>query len=231
MIGAEFWRRYFKVYDVLDLLPTYRQLLSMLCVELDAKQGELVLDAGSGTGNLALRIREAGGRVVALDYCREALDSHRGKDNGCSLILADLARELPFVDGCFDKIASNNVLYTLSAEEQRDTLKELHRVLRPGGKIVLANPRTGLNLLSRSRNVMADNIRVEGLWTTVRKTAALMPDMIKMAYYNWKLRAESQYHRFEPEEQRALLVDVGFRMVSETKPVYSGQGVLNSAYK
>lgn len=37
MIGPEFWRRYFKVYDVLNLLPTYRQLLSDVCEELGAK--------------------------------------------------------------------------------------------------------------------------------------------------------------------------------------------------
>lgn len=231
MIGPEFWRRYFRVYDALNSLPTYRQLLSDVCQELGAKQGELVLDAGSGTGNLALRIREAGGQVVALDYCRGALERHRSKDNDCGLILADLARGLPFIDECFDKIASNNVLYSLSVGNQRDAVKELHRVLKPGGKIVLANPRTGLSPLRLCQNVMADNIRADGLWTTARKIAALMPEMIKMAYYNWKLRTESQHHRFELDEQRALLVDVGFRLVSETKVVYSSQGVLNSGYK
>jgi len=231
MIGAEFWRRYFKVYDVLNLLPTYRQLLSDVCEELGTERGELVLDAGSGTGNLALRIREAGNQAVALDYCREALESHRSKDGCYSLILADLRRELPFKDSCFDKIASNNTLYTLSAEDQKNALRELHRVLKPGGKIVLANPRTGLNPLSMYLRVIADNIRAEGLWTTARKMAALMPDMIKMAYYDWKLRMESQYHRFDHEEQRALLEDAGFSQVSETRVVYSGLAVLNSGHK
>jgi len=231
MIGTEFWRRYFRVYDVLNLLPTYRQLLADVCEELGTERGELVLDAGSGTGNLALSISEAGGVVVALDYCREALDSHRSKDGRCSLILADLARELPFKDSCFDKIASNNTLYTLSVENQKGALKELHRVLKPGGKIVLVNPMTRQNPLSMGVNLIADSIRADGLWTTARKMTALMPAMIKMAYYNWKLRTESQHHRFEAEEQRALLEDAGFRLASDTKLVYTGYALLNSAYK
>jgi len=210
MIDTEFWSRYFRVYDVLNLLPTYRQLLSDVCGELGAKQSELLLDAGSGTGNLALRIREAGSQVVALDYCRQALESHRSKDNHCSLILADLRTRLPFKDSCFDKIASNNTLYALSVENQRGALRELHRVLKPGGKIVLANMRTGMNPLSTCRNVTADNIRADGFWTVVGRMAALMPTMIKMAYYNWKLQKESQHHRFAFDEQKAVLEEACF---------------------
>jgi len=231
MISAEFWGRYFQVYDVLNLLPTYRQLLSDVCEELGTERGELVLDAGSGTGNLALSISKAGGVVVALDYCREALDSHSSKDGCCSLILADLRRELPFKDCCFDKIASNNTLYTLSAEDQKNALRELYRVLKPGGKIVLANPGAGLSPLSICVRVIADSVRAEGLWTTARKMAASMPDMIKMAYYSWRLRTESQHQRFEPDEQRRVLEDVGFRTVSDTKVVYTGHALLNSALK
>ncbi len=231
MIDPEFWRRYFKVYDVLNLLPTYGRLLSDVCEELGAKPCELVLDAGSGTGNLSMRLEEAGCHVVALDYCCGALQRHRSKDSNSTWILADLAKQLPFMDNCFDRIVSNNTLYTVPREDRKDTLKELHRVLKPGGKIVLANLRAGTSPLVTSIRVMRDNVRAEGLTTTARKMVALMPDMMKMAYYNWSLRRASQHHRFGFEEQRVLLEAVGFCRVSETKLVYSGQGILNSAYK
>ena len=231
MIGAEFWRGYFRVYDALNLLPTYRRLLGDMCAEVGTEQGELVLDAGSGTGNLALRISEAGGVVVALDYCRQALEIHRSKDSHSSLILADLRRQLPFRDSCFDKIASNNTLYTLSAEEQRNSLKELHRVLKPSGRIVLANPGTALSPLGVCLRVIADGVRAEGLWTFVRKLAASMPAMIKMGYYSWRLRSESRHQRFDPSEHRALLESAGFRLVSPPRLVYTGHAVLNTAHK
>lgn len=160
-----------------------------------------------------------------------SIQRHRSKDSNSTWILADLAKQLPFMDNCFDRIVSNNTLYTVPREDRKDTLKELHRVLKPGGKIVLANLRAGTSPLVTSIRVMRDNVRAEGLTTTARKMVALMPDMMKMAYYNWSLRRASQHHRFGFEEQRVLLEAVGFCRVSETKLVYSGQGILNSAYK
>ena len=231
MIGPEFWRRYLKVYDVLNSLPTYRQLLADVCEELGVRENELIMDAGSGTGNLALRIRGSGGKVVAIDYCREALESHRSKDIHCSPVLADLERGLPFKDNCFDKIASNNTLYAMSAVHQKSALMELRRVLKTGGKIVLANPRRRLNFLRVSMNVISDSIRAEGFGTTARKMVASMPVMIMMAYYNRKLRTDNQHCFYDYEEQRDLLEDMGFRQVSQTKLIYSGQAVLNSAIK
>jgi ubiquinone/menaquinone biosynthesis C-methylase UbiE len=231
MIGPDFWARYSEVYDVLNLLPTYWRLLCDVREELGAKPGELILDVGSGTGNLSISIREHGGRVVAFDYCREVLHKHRSKGDSYGLILADLKGKLPFKDDCFDGITCNNTMYTLSMDNQKRALKELHRVLKPGGKIVLTNPRKGVNLVSVSLNVVAESVRAEGLWSTARKIAVVMPAMIKMAYYNWKLGMESKHHRFDTGEQRALLEEAGFKLVSRTKLVYSDSVVLNSACK
>jgi ubiquinone/menaquinone biosynthesis C-methylase UbiE len=231
MLSPEFWRRYFKIYDVLNSLPTYRQLLAAVCEELGAREKELILDVGSGTGNLSLVMRGTGCEVVALDYCYQALERHRAKDKNCCLVLADLTKSLPFRDNCFDKIGSNNTLYTLSIDNQLHALKELYRILKPSGKIVLANSRKGWKPMKIYLKGVADNIRAEGLWITARKVVAMMIPTIKMFYYNRKLQKESQYHYFEPEEQRTLLEAIGFRLVSHTKLIYAEQAVLNSAYK
>lgn len=231
MLDPEFWRRYFKVYDVLNVLPTYTQLLSIVCEELEPMEGDLILDAGSGTGNLSLRMVENGSNVVALDYCLQALERHRMKGNNCYLILADLRIKLPFRDNCFDKIGSNNMLYTLTADDQQYTLKEIYRILKPDGKVVLANPKTGWNPMRIYIEGLQDNIKAEGFWKTIKKAAKVTIPTIKMFYYNGKLKKESQYHCFLHDEQKELLKNIGFRVVSETRTVYADQHVLNSGYK
>ena len=161
MLGPEFWRSYFVVYDVLNVLPTYTQLLSIVCEELEPMEGDLILDAGSGTGNLSLLMVESGGRVIALDYCLQALEHHQTKDNNCSLIQADLRKRLPFQDNCFDVIASNNTLYTLSAAEQHFTLRELYRIMKPSGKIAIANVKFGWKPMPIYVNGLKDILRAE----------------------------------------------------------------------
>ena len=231
MLGPEFWIKYLKALDAFNSLPTYTRLLSDLFLELDPKQGDIILDVASNTGNFSLRIRESGSRVVALDYCREALERHRDKDRRSNLIQADLTKKLPFIDNCFDRIVSYNTLYTLPSSEQISIVMEMHRVLKPDGKIVLANWIADLNILHIMRKAVTDNIQADGLWTTIWDMAVLMPRAIKMAYYSWKLWTESQYHRLEPEEQRVLLEDAGFQIIPGTKKVYAGQIIVNSAFK
>lgn len=231
MLSVEFWSNYFKVYDVLNFVPTYTELLDHICLELQPRPGNLVLDVGSGTGNLALRLKERGCNVIALDFCRQALERHVAKDSDCCVLLADLAKALPFRDNTFDAIASNNVLYAMPAHQQLMVAKELHRVLKPGGRIVLANPKAGWKPLPVFRRAIELNIQAEGGWVTAKKIVEGISPTIKMFYYNWKLARQNDYHYFELHEQRALLEASGFSPVSDTKLVYADQVVLNSAFK
>lgn len=231
MLDHRFWARYFQVYDVLNSVPTYAQLLDSLCDELDLKDGALVLDVGSGTGNLALKLKAFGFRVVAIDFCRQALESHVAKDAEGCVLLTDLRRHLPFKDSCFDGIACNNVLYTLSVADQIRVAREFHRVLKPNGRVAVANPRIGWQARTVYLNTVAQSLRAEGAWLTASKAVRRIMPTIKMLWYNWRLARESQFHYFELNEQLELLQSVGFSHVSDTTLEYADQVVLNNALK
>ena len=231
MIGNEFWAKYFRDYDKLNLVPSYVELLASICAELRPEPGSLVLDIGSGTGNLASRLRAMGCRVVALDFCRDALACHQAKRDDSCLVQADLTRGLPFKENSFAAIVSNNVLYTLSASDQSNVMKDLHRVLKPGGRIALANPRAGWKPLAIYGRGISLSMHTVGPGVTVFRMVRWIVPTARMFYYNRKLAKESRYHYFEPDEQRRLLQACGFRPESDTKWVYGGQAMLDCAAK
>ncbi len=86
-------------------------------------RGLRVLDAGCGDGALARRLAGLGGEVAGLD--------RRGGD-----LRGDI-RRLPFCDRRFDAAVCVLVLHYL--DSPREALGELARVLRPGGRLVLAD--------------------------------------------------------------------------------------------
>ena len=222
---------YFKVYDVLNLLIPYQELLETICDELEIKPGEKILEVGCGTGNLALKIKERGAEVIGLDNCKEVLDIYRKKDPNAKVILADLREKLPFPDNYFDKIASNNTLYIIQKEKQLATLKELYRILKPGEKIVLANLKKGWKSGKIYIRGVKDNLKKEGVYSTFLKIIKLIVPTLKVFYYNYFIKKESQYYFCDFNKQKKLLKQVGFKMVSETKLVYAEQAILNSAFK
>jgi ubiquinone/menaquinone biosynthesis C-methylase UbiE len=231
MLTEKFWEKYFRVYDSVNSFIPYQKLLDRVCDELKIQKGEKVLEAGCGTCNLVLKIKEKGGKVVGLDNCRAALNICAQKDSTIELILANLEENLPFSNNFFDKITCNNTLYTISQKKQLATLKELHRVLRIGGMIVLSNPKRGWNPLKMYVAGIRDNLNEKGFLSTIQKITKMIMPTLRIFYYNLLIKKESNYHFFESKEQRGLLKKAGFSRVSGTIPVYANQGILNSAAK
>jgi len=231
MLDEKFWEKYMKVYDCLNLLIPYQQLLKDVCDLLDIKRGETILEAGCGTGNLALKIKEKGAIMVGLENCKEALEVCRKKDHTLNLVLADLTEKLPFPDNYFDKIACNNALYAIPENRQLAVLKEFYRILKPGGKVVIGNPIKGWNAFRIYIKGIKKHFKKEGVRKTLLKAIKMIRPTIKMLYYNHLIKNEKQYHFFEFNEQRELLRSVGFSNLTDTISVYEGQSILNSGYK
>ena len=110
---------------------------------LAARPGETILDLGSGPGILACELAvEVGptGKVAAVDVSAEmnAIAARRVDEAGLGerieVVLGDAA-ELAFPNACFDAVVSTQVLEYI--EDVDRALRELRRVLRPGGRLVV----------------------------------------------------------------------------------------------
>ena len=111
-----------------------------LCEAVDLRSSERVLDVAAGNGNAALAAARRFAVVTAADYVPTLLEGagRRAVADGLALDLqvAD-AENLPFEEASFDVILSTfGVMFTA---DHRRAVRELLRVVRPGGRIGLAN--------------------------------------------------------------------------------------------
>jgi ubiquinone/menaquinone biosynthesis C-methylase UbiE len=119
---------------------------ALLRSEPEMSAAARVLDAGCGTGSAMAWVRTAAGAssVTGIDVSAYALSFCR--DRGERSLSQSSVMELPFRDRCFDLVLCNDVLQHLPTDGgDVAALKEIHRVLRPGGLALLrTNSRLGL---------------------------------------------------------------------------------------
>jgi SAM-dependent methyltransferase len=95
------------------------------------------MDAGCGAGSHVAELIRRGAVVTSLDKsCGMLAIARQRLGPDVPLHEADLAEALRFPAGCFDVILASLVLHYL--EDWRPTLREFHRVLRPGGRLVVS---------------------------------------------------------------------------------------------
>lgn len=131
-------------YDLLNHLLSanvdryWRRLVVKRVVTAIPRSGGRVLDVACGTGDLSLALRDKRVSVVGLDFCRPMLDRAAEKSNTSDKPIPYIegdALELPFADGSFDAVTIAFGLRNVTGIE--DGLKELFRILRPGGSALV----------------------------------------------------------------------------------------------
>ncbi|HEX4654524.1 MAG TPA: class I SAM-dependent methyltransferase [Mycobacteriales bacterium] len=107
---------------------------------VQVRAGQQVLDVAAGAGNAALAAARRFGEVIASDYVPDLLGTaaRRAEAEGLPLRteVAD-AQDLPYPDASFDVVLST--FGAMFAPDQEKTASEMLRVLKPGGKLGMAN--------------------------------------------------------------------------------------------
>jgi len=108
------------------------------------KSGDRLLDVGCGSGDLLAMAasREAGAVLVGIDPDEDALELASHKILGtirAAELHQGLAQQLPFDDECFDIVSATRLLGGLDPRARAQVLRECWRVLRPGGRLLVAD--------------------------------------------------------------------------------------------
>lgn len=125
--------RYDLTNDVLSLGQT-RLWRRAVARAVDAQPGDRVLDLAAGTGTSSLPFADAGAYTVPCDFSTGMLGEGRRRHPWMPFTAGDATR-LPFRDGAFDAVT---ISFGLRNVQDTDAaLREMLRVTRPGGKVVI----------------------------------------------------------------------------------------------
>jgi ubiquinone/menaquinone biosynthesis C-methylase UbiE len=99
--------------------------------------GSRVLDAGCGGGRPVLERLDRDHDAVGLDISTSQLELARERVPASGFARGDLAA-LPFADDAFDAVLSYYAVIHVPKEEHSTVISEFHRVLRPGGELLVS---------------------------------------------------------------------------------------------
>jgi ubiquinone/menaquinone biosynthesis C-methylase UbiE len=225
--AQRFWARYFNFYDTLNEAAPYRRMIERHAALLEPAPGELILDAGTGTGNVAVELLKSGARVVGIDFVESALEKCRAKAPAGDFRFGDLTRPLEFAAGHFDKVACCCVLHVLGRDAQGFVVREFFRVVRPGGLVALTAFAEGFNPFTVYRATLGERSRSAGTLEALRFGLTHSLNTARIMYYVFRIKRREQtgeYNFLTREGLRAMLERAGFEVVLEER-TFAGQCV------
>jgi ubiquinone/menaquinone biosynthesis C-methylase UbiE len=139
--------RYINFLDLITSSPNVQRYKQTTYELLNLQPGSRVLEAGCGPGDDALamaRLVAPAGQVTGLDFSQKMVDEARrraaGQDLPVEFVQGDVTR-LQFADSTFDGCRADRVL--MHVPDAPLAIKELTRVLKPGGRLVAFEPDWG----------------------------------------------------------------------------------------
>ena len=117
-----------------QIVPAFRQFAAGVIQTAHPQGQEITLDVGTGTGILARLIAPHVREVIGIDFAPEMIAAAQEVATPTNVRYEEAdAHALPYGDHTFELIVSS---FGLNATEPRRVFRELHRVLKPGGRLV-----------------------------------------------------------------------------------------------
>jgi len=150
-----------------------------------------VLELGCGTGIFSAMIAERVRRLTATDFSSEMLEQAAQRLGGYDSveIRTEDADHTSFADDSFNAVLAVNLLH--HADAPASVARECHRVLRPGGRVVV------IDCAGHGTS----------LWSWIRKS---------LGYLRRRGRPPENHHHFSPDDLAALISDAGFAVQETT---------------
>jgi 2-polyprenyl-6-hydroxyphenyl methylase / 3-demethylubiquinone-9 3-methyltransferase len=171
----------------------YRRRVRTMLAYLDPQPGQVILDCGTGMGFYARTINRLypGVRVYGIDMDIKALAFARAHLDSDTVVTRANIYRMPFASGSFDSVLMSEVLEHLSNEQEG--LAEVHRVLKPGGKLAITVPYSGYSWWYDPINRLSEAVRrrpirtgpFAGIWANHERL-------------------------YEPQQLERVLIDAGF---------------------
>lgn len=144
-IPATRWRIFSRLYDpVLALTMRERRFRALMQqrVSAEVSGGGTSVDVGCGTGTFAIALasQRADAHVIGVDGDPEILALAQGKPGANAVEWKEgLAQRLPLEDQSADVVTMSLVLHHLLPQDKRKALAEARRVIKPGGRLHIAD--------------------------------------------------------------------------------------------
>jgi len=167
-IGAGYYTRKLEGGPETDIR---REFLQSLDLPKPARgMGLRILDVGCGPGHMARELAECGYDVTGVDRCRALLRRARAASrNTTARFRYASTDDLPFADASFDLTYATGVIYWV--EHLDETLREVVRVTKPGGRVAFMDPHESLTMAnareySRRHGLSRRDTRKMAAWAT-----------------------------------------------------------------
>jgi ubiquinone/menaquinone biosynthesis C-methylase UbiE len=174
-----------RVYDPVVALTTRESAFKRRLLDHAAiVAGESVLDLACGTGTLAVQIKERTpkARLSGIDADRGILERARAKAKAAGVRIDfqhGLSTDLPYTARSFDVVVSTLFFHHLTDEAKADTAEEVRRVLKAGGRLLIADWGRAQDPMMRTAFLGVQLL--DGFRTTSSNVAGKVPEMLRDA--------------------------------------------------